>query len=272
MTEMQSGATVVVGIDGSLAAVHAALWAVDEAIDRDVPLRLVHVIRPESETPSTDPVPLGVEYAESVLREADAAILATGKSVKVETAMSCGDPTTVLLDESRNAELICVGSVGIGVIARTLLGSKAMALAEAAHCPVAIIREHAKAPRPGHRWIVLAVKASTDDEDLVVTAMEEARLRNLPVLAIGLWQEDFGFTPYDQLDRLVQAWRQRYPDVDVHPVTTRSGLAHFLADEGAPIDLVVVGADEAGRVAQMIGPHDHPILGHPECSVLIVRH
>jgi hypothetical protein len=29
---------------------------------------------------------------------------------------------------------------------------------------------------------------------------------------------------------------------------------------------------EAGRVAQIIGPHSHPILEHPECSVLIVRH
>lgn len=272
MTDIQSGATVVVGIDGSRAGIHAAVWAVDEAIARDVPLRLIHVIRRESGTPSTDPVPLGVEYAESVLREADAAILANGKAVKVETAMLHGDPTTVLLAESLNAELICVGSVGIGVVARAVLGSKATALAETAHCPVAIIRDHGKFGRPDRGWIALAVRASTDDEDIVVTAMEEARLRHLPLLAIGLWQEDFGFTPYDELDRLLQAWRQRYPDVDVHPVSTRSGLARFLNDEAEPIDIVVVGADEARRVSQLIGPHDHPILGHPECSVLIVRH
>ena len=33
---------VVVGFDGSEAAIAAALWAADEAIARDVPLRLVH--------------------------------------------------------------------------------------------------------------------------------------------------------------------------------------------------------------------------------------
>ena len=36
--------SVVVGIDGSRAAVDAALWAVDEAVSRDIPLRLVYAI------------------------------------------------------------------------------------------------------------------------------------------------------------------------------------------------------------------------------------
>ena len=36
--------SVVVGIDGSRAAGNAALWAVDEAVSRDIPLRLVYAI------------------------------------------------------------------------------------------------------------------------------------------------------------------------------------------------------------------------------------
>jgi nucleotide-binding universal stress UspA family protein len=36
--------SVVVGIDGSQAAIQAAEWAVDEAVSREVPLRLVEVI------------------------------------------------------------------------------------------------------------------------------------------------------------------------------------------------------------------------------------
>ena len=36
--------SVVVGIDGSRAALDAALWAVDEAVSRDIPLRLVYAI------------------------------------------------------------------------------------------------------------------------------------------------------------------------------------------------------------------------------------
>ncbi|MGH3642390.1 MAG: universal stress protein, partial [Mycobacterium sp.] len=187
---VQPGAAIVVGIDGSQAAIHAAEWAIDEAVARDVPLRLVHVASIDS-TAGSSPyeVPLGIEYAETVLRQADAAIRATGRQVEVNTAIVRGAPTTVLLAESRDAELVCVGSVGIGAISRKLLGSTAMALAEGAHCPVAIIRDRGAGQPTDRRWIVVAVKASTDDEDIVVTAMEEARLRHAPVLAVGLWQE-----------------------------------------------------------------------------------
>ena len=38
---------VVVGIDGSRPGIDAALWAVDEAVSRDIPLRLVYAIDPE---------------------------------------------------------------------------------------------------------------------------------------------------------------------------------------------------------------------------------
>ncbi|MDO3056999.1 universal stress protein, partial [Mycobacteroides abscessus subsp. massiliense] len=45
MTEYDRHGPVVVGIDGSRAAIHAAQWAIDEAVDRNVPLCLVHVTR-----------------------------------------------------------------------------------------------------------------------------------------------------------------------------------------------------------------------------------
>ena len=35
---------VVIGVDGSAAALRAALWAVDEAASRDIPLRLIHAL------------------------------------------------------------------------------------------------------------------------------------------------------------------------------------------------------------------------------------
>ena len=44
MNDVAPSSSVVVGIDGSKAALRVALWAVDEAVSRDTPLRLVHVI------------------------------------------------------------------------------------------------------------------------------------------------------------------------------------------------------------------------------------
>jgi nucleotide-binding universal stress UspA family protein len=46
MTQQDEAKWVVVGIDGSQAAIDAATWAVDEARSLNVPLRLVHVIPP----------------------------------------------------------------------------------------------------------------------------------------------------------------------------------------------------------------------------------
>jgi nucleotide-binding universal stress UspA family protein len=273
MTDILPGASVVVGIDGSKAALHATEWAIDEAIARDVPLRLICVVGlgPEAGL-SPNEIELDVEYAESVLRQASAAIEATGKDVKVDTAILRGAPADVLLAESRAAELVCVGSSGIGAVARRIVGSTATTLATRASCPVAIIRYHPSDRSSYRRWIAAAVKASTDDEQILLSAMQEARLRHVPVLAIGLWQEDFGFTPYDELDRLMESWRQRFPDVRVYPVTTRSGLVQYLTEDDEPVAMVVVGADEADRVADIVGPHSHHIVGHPECSVLVVRH
>jgi nucleotide-binding universal stress UspA family protein len=50
---LHSAPTVVVGVDGSKAAIDAARWAVHEAVRRDIPLRLVYVIEPAHCSPAT---------------------------------------------------------------------------------------------------------------------------------------------------------------------------------------------------------------------------
>src|ERR1700758_5291243 len=45
---------IVVGIDGSKAAMRAALWAVDEAVSREVPVRLLYAIE-EGVAPEAEP-------------------------------------------------------------------------------------------------------------------------------------------------------------------------------------------------------------------------
>ena len=149
---------VVVGVDGSQAAANAARWAIDEALSHDVPLRVVHVTGVEQQP--ADDVRLEIEYAETSLRAATAAVKATGQPVKIETDILWGAVSTVLIDESRNAAMVCVGSVGIGAVARELLGSTAASLAENAHCPVAIISSPDDQPRSGADWIAVAVNGT----------------------------------------------------------------------------------------------------------------
>jgi nucleotide-binding universal stress UspA family protein len=266
--------SVVVGIDGSQAALQAAEWAVDEAVSREVPLRLIHVI-PEQVEPATivsvDNERMELEYGETALSMASAAVATIGKPVKVETAILRGDPATALIAESRDAAMVCVGSTGIGRFAKALLGSTVAELAEAAHCPVAIIRTRQHRAKPDIDLIVVAVNDSPGNDDAVERAIKEAQLRHARVLALGVWQQDLGEMPHDEVERRIHVWEQRYPSVQFHALATRTGIADFLDVSSSRIQLAVIGSSDTDQVASLIGPHSHPILGHAECSVLIVR-
>jgi nucleotide-binding universal stress UspA family protein len=265
--------SLVVGIDGSEAAIRAAKWAVDEAISREVPLRLIQVI-PEQVEPApfaaVGNVRMEREYAEAALRIVSAAVEAAGKPVKIETAILQGDPAATLVAESRNAVMVCVGSLGIGRFAKALLGSTATELAEAAHCPVAIIRTRQSQPKPDSALIVVAVDDSPGNDKVVEQAMTEAELRRAPVLALGAWRSDAAEMSRDELDRRTHTWEQRYPGVNFHSALTHTDVADFLAVMDRRIQLAVIGSSETDQLAHLIGPHKHPILGHAECSVLIV--
>jgi nucleotide-binding universal stress UspA family protein len=265
---------VIVGIDGSEAAIHAAEWAVDEAISREIPLRLVEVI-PERVEPaplaSVGNVRMELEYGETALRIASAAVEAAGKPVKVETEILQGDPAAALIAESRDAEMICVGSLGIGRFAQALLGSTAAGLAEAAHCPVAIIRSQQSRLKPHSALIVVAVDDSPDSDDVVEQAIGEAELRHAPLLALGVLRKDSGDMPCDELNRRVIGWGQRHPGVKIYAGNTRTDIADFLAVMDRTVQLAVIGSTYADQVAHLLGPHRHAIMGHAGCSVLIVR-
>ena len=84
--------------------------------------------------PSPDDYARDLAHAETSLREAQFAVDAGQKPVKIETVIPRGPAGPVLVEASRDAEMICAGSVGIGRYARSILGSTATELAEKAHC------------------------------------------------------------------------------------------------------------------------------------------
>ena len=80
MNELDSK-SVVVGVNGSQAAVNAAKWAIDEAIGRQMPLRLVYVIpRRDAQSGSTPTSEWELERAEMALSQAECAVQSATKS------------------------------------------------------------------------------------------------------------------------------------------------------------------------------------------------
>ncbi|CPR12158.1 universal stress family protein [Mycobacterium bohemicum DSM 44277] len=253
--------SVVVGINGSQAAVNAAKWAVDEAIGRQLPLRLVYVIaRREAHDSPAPPSEWELERAEMALAQAESAVMSAtgerGKPVEIETAILSGDPAQVLIDESLATAMVCVGTARRGWASDGLLGPTAAGLVASAHCPVAIIRTNPDGSPTELGVIAVVLNDEPDNDEVVHQAMEEGRRRHATVR---------------QIDRRLDSWVRRYPDVHVETVAAGTGLRSS-GKAGHAIELAVVGSAEGERMAELATPNCHPILGYPDCSVLVVRH
>jgi nucleotide-binding universal stress UspA family protein len=272
MKSAESPGPVVVGVDGSDAAIGAAEWAVKEAIHQDVPLRLVYVIQiADGPMRSADASSAEEDYAESSLRAAHLAVEAAGLPVKIDTAVLYGDVDSALIAESSSATLVCVGSVGIGRVANMVIGSTAAILAEETHCPVAIIRRGDESPASKAGLIAVVVDDRPGNHDVVRCAMEEARVRQAPVLALCVGRRAFFERSRDRFYRRLDGLLRRYPDVRVEVATTRLSVTRYLQECIGAVQLVVIGSGDADRVTQLVGPHGLPILRHADCSVLVVR-
>ncbi len=249
--------SVVVGVNGSQAAVNAAKWSVDEAIGRQMPLRLVYVIpRRDAQTGSTPTSEWELERAEMALSQAECAVQSEGKPVEVETAILSGDPAQVLINESQDAALVCVGTARRGWASDGLLGPTAAGLVAHAHCPVAIIRTNPDGSPTELGVIAVVLNDEPGNEEVVHQAMDEARRRHATVR---------------QIDRRLNSWIRRYPDVHVQTVAAGTGVKSSEKHSSA-IELAVVGSADADEMAGLSTPNCHPIVGYPDCSVFVVRH
>ncbi|HUB53606.1 MAG TPA: universal stress protein [Mycobacterium sp.] len=273
MSDQALPGPVVVGIDGSDAAIRAAEWAAKEAVHHGVPLRLVYVIQiTEEPMASADTYPAEDKYAESSLRAARSAVEATGLPVEIDTAVLSEDVDSALIAESKTATLVCIGSAGIGRVANAVLGSTATTLAEYAQCPVAIIRRFADGPLPEGGFIAVVVDDQPDNHKVMQWAMEEARVRRAPVLALRVGRRWGRFEIGDErFYRRLDAWLRRCPDITVEVASTRMSLARYLEGYFGAVQLVVIGTEDAHRVPQLVGPEGLPIFAHADCSVLVVR-
>ena len=147
---------IVVGVDGSEGALAALNFALDEAKLRQATLRVVHTwqIRYSGGfgMEGFGPViPADFEVrrtAEGVLHDVLQEAVPDADGVVIESRVAEGGAATVLVDESRNADLLVVGSRGLGGFAGLLLGSVGQQCAHHAACPVAIVPASSRLAMP----------------------------------------------------------------------------------------------------------------------------
>ncbi len=149
---------IVVGVDGSECSHSALRFALEEARTRKAKLRVVvvwHVPLAAYGAGWAPPPPHLSEDADAAAKEVLAEALRIAKEdggrVEIEPIAREGQPANVLVEESRAAELLVVGSRGRGGFRELMLGSVSHQCALHARCPVAIVRagrEFASEPEP----------------------------------------------------------------------------------------------------------------------------
>jgi nucleotide-binding universal stress UspA family protein len=134
-------APVLLGVDGSPASETATAWAFDEPSRRGVALVALHAWSDIGVFPS-----LGMDWrayqdqGEEVLAERLAGWQERYPDLHVSRRLVCDTPARWLIEESRNAQLVVVGSHGRGGFGGMRLGAVGAAVAQSAKIPVIVVR------------------------------------------------------------------------------------------------------------------------------------
>lgn len=134
---------IVVGIDGSRGSAAALHWAAWQAISTGAVLRIVVAW----ELPTSADCPSSFEDPDSPKRATWAADKAIGElsddelPSRMRTRVVHGHAGTVLVEQSRDADLLVVGSRGHGITAGMLIGSIGQYCSQHAACPVVVVRD-----------------------------------------------------------------------------------------------------------------------------------
>lgn len=137
---------VVVGVDDSEHARRALGCAAEIAEERGWELRIVHgwhMSYPSAPfvVPPADMQQAGRAVADSMVSRLELGVLGETPGVEVSRRIEEGSPAELLVEESKNASLLVVGSRGRGGFASLTLGSVSSACVHHAHCPVLVLRD-----------------------------------------------------------------------------------------------------------------------------------
>lgn len=281
---------IVVGVDGSDSAQQAVLWATDEAVRRAADVRLVSVAHlPTSGYQMAAPVPPElideiVDQSRQAVARAVSAIQDRHAGVSVETAVLTAAAVPALIEESKQAALMVLGSRGLGGFTGMLIGSTAVGLTAHGHCPVAVIRGDIDATGP----VVVGLDGSLASAAAVAVAFEEASLRGAELVAVHTWTEygtdlahASGRQPVADWDSIEErevallaeqlaGWQEKYPDVTVRRIVTRDRPVRCLLNESAGAQLLVVGCrGRGGFTGMLLGSTSQALVYHATCPLLV---
>ncbi|HXA60227.1 MAG TPA: universal stress protein [Streptosporangiaceae bacterium] len=283
---------VVAGYDGSVTAQRALDWAIGEARARRTVLTVCHawhIPYPGMMMPSAQ----GIQDAASlVLTEAVQRVKETAPELEVRPMLVCGSATQTLLDFGAGAQLVVVGTHGLGGVREFMLGSVSAQLAVHSRCPVVVVRgEENPSPEYYPGRIVVGVDGSAASEAALEFAFQEAESRELPLSAVCVWNraitKDAVGMPYvgsaelrdfamERFHAALDEWHRKYPGVQVHrefvEVPGDVPVLEGLLGAAPAARLLVVGSRGIGAArGRLHGSVSQGVLHHAPCPVAVVH-
>jgi nucleotide-binding universal stress UspA family protein len=281
-------APVVVGFDGSAPAQSAIHYGAREAMRRGCDLRIVHafgwpVFLPPFHAPydQHDQGPRAAML--ELLAQTAYQVQADHSGLSVTTRLIDGSPGAVLVDASREAQLLVVAHRGWGGFAGLMVGSVAAQIAGHTRCPVVVVRGDDPldgapvvlgtdgSPGANRAAEVAFAQAQLRDVELILAHQQPARARAAGAIATG--NLAFWATVGDAGAGALGAGA-RYPDVKyrtelVPGDTVASALITFARRARAGL-LVVGSRGRGGFRGLVIGSTPRNLIEHAPCPVLVV--
>jgi len=284
------GHEIMIGYDGSAGSVDALDWAVREARLRQLPLTIWHAWTPGypvggagaagpavpvAETGAVDPAH---EHAEAVLAQALQHAQAADSSVPLRPLLVCGPTAQALCEQCGGADMLVVGSRGVGGFAGLLLGSVSLQVAAHAPVPVTVVRGRWR-PVPGHhpRPVVVGTDGSPGSQAALEFAVDEAALRDVPLVAVCALSDAagvFGTARAIEVDFSTRIAKVQadHPDMLITKRVEEGAPRSALLAAAARGQLLVVGARGRGGLRDMrLGSVSLAVIHHAPCPVTVVH-
>ncbi|MFB2580476.1 universal stress protein [Herbiconiux sp. P15] len=276
--------TILVGIDSSTSSATALAWAIAEAVLRGSRLKLVTVVTPELISDPRIEVTF-LDAATTVLRDAEATAVAAGLEVEISAVR--GQPAGTLVELSRTALFVVVGTTGLGGFAGRLMGSVSSTLAAHAHCPTVVVPADQTAPMYPERagGIVVAVEPGILNE-AVWAGAEMATVHGLPLTLLAVRADTLGgarwlpdaYTddPYPAevdslMEKMVDAVASEFPAVSLQQRVLVGNPAHLLVQATDTADLMILGTrGHSGLAGLLWGSVSQNVLQHSRTTTMVV--
>jgi nucleotide-binding universal stress UspA family protein len=278
---------VVVGVDGSATSAPALRWAVGEASTRRLPLHLVSAWNPSYDIDALGLATRTVEdHCRAVLDAARDEVADVDPSIHVTSTTYIGPATTALVQASRQADTLVVGSRGLRAVPAFLLGATSLEVAAHAACPVVVVRATDRATITG--GVVAGVDGTPRSSEAIAYAFAYASTHDLQLTVLHAYQVEYVAGVISELAaeksnarlaqeelaltaEVVAGWQEKYPDVHVTTVTMRNHPVDALVEASEKASLLVIGGRRRGLGGALLGSVGHGILHDAHCPVAVVR-